>query len=289
MGQVCCVATVDQSNVAVVEKWGRFYKLAPAGWNWVLCCLGESVKGQVSLRVQQIEVEIDTKTKDNVFVQLNVVVQYQVLPDAVYDAFYRLANPHAQIRAYVNDVVRASVPKIDLDQVFEQKEDIAIAVKEELSKVMGEFGFDIIQSLLTDIRPAAKVMAAMNDINAAQRQRIAATDRAEAEKILVVKAAEADAESKYLSGVGIARQRKAIVEGLQESVTTFADSVEGTSAKDVMDLVLVTQYFDTLKDLGSNSKSSTIFIPHSPGSVGSVAEQVRDGFMQGKYAKPQKL
>merc|ERR1712232_83607 len=255
---------------------GKFSKLGHAGFNWAFGCLGDKIAGSVSLRVQQISITVETKTKDNVFVTLQVVVQYQVIESAIYYAFYRLSNPSEQIKSYVFDVVRAQVPKLNLDQVFEQKEDIAVAVKDELLNVMGEFGFDILKTLLTDINPDVKVKRAMNEINAAQRQRIAATDRAEAEKILIVKAAEADAESKYLAGVGIARQRKAIVEGLQESVTTFADSVEGTSAKDVMDLVLVTQYFDTLKDLGSNSKSNTIFIPHSPGSVGSVASLVRD-------------
>merc|ERR1712137_844866 len=278
-----CVATVPQATVGVIEKWGRYEKLAPAG-NWVMCCWGERSAGTVSLRVQQISVDIETKTKDNVFVTLTVAVQYQVIPEAVYDAFYRLSNPKEQITAYVFDVVRSSVPGLEVDEVFEQKDDIAVAVKEQLSKEMTDFGFNILQTLLTDIRPDRKVREAMNDINAAQRARIAAADRAEAEKILGVKAAEADAESKYLAGTGIARQRKAIVEGLQESVTLFADSVHGASPKDVMDLVLVTQYFDTLKELGSGSQSSTIFVPHSPSAVSSIAEQVRDGFMQSSAA-----
>jgi len=282
MFMCCCAEAIPNATVAVIERWGKFSRIAPAGFNWICYCLGEDIAGRVSLRVQQLNVDIETKTRDNVFVTLSVVVQYQVPPESVYDAHYRLTDPKAQIQAYIFDVVRAFVPKIELDEVFEQKEEIAIAVKDQLSNVMEEFGYHILQSLLTDIKPDEKVKRAMNDINAAQRTRIAATDRAEAEKILVVKAAEADAESKYLSGVGIARQRRAIVEGLQESVTTFAESVEGTAPKDVMDLVLVTQYFDTLKDLGSNSKSSTIFVPHSPNSVASVAEQVRNGFMQAK-------
>eukprot|EP00011_Vannellida_sp_DIVA3-517-6-12_P003664 CAMPEP_0114627932 /NCGR_PEP_ID=MMETSP0168-20121206/12555_1 /TAXON_ID=95228 ORGANISM="Vannella sp., Strain DIVA3 517/6/12" /NCGR_SAMPLE_ID=MMETSP0168 /ASSEMBLY_ACC=CAM_ASM_000044 /LENGTH=267 /DNA_ID=CAMNT_0001839289 /DNA_START=59 /DNA_END=858 /DNA_ORIENTATION=- len=264
----------------MVETFGKHSRVLNPGLACLACCIGETLVGRVSLRVQQLDVDCETKTADNVFVNVVVSVQYQVIRDSAYDAFYRLTNPKEQIRAYVFDVVRASVPKIALDDVFETKDDIAVDVKAELAKSMGEFGYQIIQTLITDIQPAANVKKAMNEINAAQRLRVAASDKAEAEKILVVKAAEADAESKYLSGVGIARQRKAIVEGLRDSVMTFAENVEGTSAQDVMDLVLVTQYFDTLKDIGASSRSSTVFVPHSPGAVASVASEVRQGFLE---------
>jgi len=173
------------------------------------------------------------------------------------------------------------VPRIKLDQVFETKDEIAHAVRDELEKVMTTFGYAIVQALVIDIEPDARVKASMNEINAAQRLRVAAADQAEAQKIVAVKAAEADAESKYLSGLGIARQRKAIVDGLRDSVLAFSEVVGGTTPKDVMDLLLINQYFDTLKEIGAHSKTSTIFIPHSPGGVSDVAQQVRDGFIQG--------
>jgi len=217
-------------------------------------------------------------------VYVSVSVQFHVIHDNVYDAFYKLTNPRQQITAYVSNVIRSTVPRIKLDNVFESKEEIAHAVRDELEKVMGTFGYAIVQALVTDIEPDARVKASMNEINAAQRLRVAAADQAEAQKIVAVKAAEADAESKYLSGLGIARQRKAIVDGLRDSVMAFSEVVEGTTPKDVMDLLLVNQYFDTLKDIGAHSKSTTIFIPHSPGGVSDVTGQIRDGFIQGKQA-----
>jgi len=280
-----CVVCVPHKNIGVVEQFGAFKKLAKPGCSVLNCPFGESMNGIVSLRVQQLDVRCETKTQDNVFVHVVVAVQYQVIEDKVYEAFYKLTNPQQQITAYVFDVVRASVPKIPLDDVFEQKDEIALVVKDELRKSMHDFGFQILQCLITDIEPDRRVKDSMNDINAAQRKRIAANDKAEAEKVLVVKAAEADAESKYLAGLGIARQRKAIVEGLRDSVLEFSEGVQGATPKDVMDLVLVTQYFDTLKDIGSHHSSNTVFI--SGGSHGSgLSEQVRDGFLQGDAAKP---
>jgi len=230
------------------------------------------------LRIQQLDVTVETKTKDNVFVHVVVAVQYQVIFDNIFDAYYRLTNPREQITAYVFDVVRAEVPKIDLDDVFMTKDNIAIAIKEELTKEMEDFGFEILKTLITDINPDPKVKAAMNDINAAERMKHAASDKAEATKITLIKNAEADAESKYLAGVGIARQRMAIVDGLRDSVINFSKGVEGSSAKDVMDLVLITQYFDTLKDIGAKAGSATLFVPHSPSAVANIANQVNEGF-----------
>jgi regulator of protease activity HflC (stomatin/prohibitin superfamily) len=211
-----------------------------------------------------------------------VAVQYNVLADKVYDAFYRLDDPVNQIKAFVFDVVRARVPRMKLDDVFEKKDEVAGAVKTELSQVMDDFGYGIVKTLVTDIDPDTMVKAAMNEINAAQRMRVAASEKGEAEKIIQVKAA--DAEAKALSGKGIADQRRAIIDGLRESVDDFQRTVEGTTASDVMNLILMTQYFDTLKDLGDASKTNTILIPHSPGALGDLASQMRDSVITANAA-----
>ncbi|KAL1813290.1 hypothetical protein ACET3Z_023355 [Daucus carota] len=243
------------------------------------------VAGHLSLRVQQLDVKCETKTKDNVFVNVVASIQYRALSEKANDAFYRLTNTRSQIQAYVFDVIRGTVPKLDLDAAFEQKNDIAKAVEEELEKAMSHYGFEIVQTLIVDIEPDEHVKRAMNEINAAARLRMAATEKAEAEKILQIKRAEGEAESKYLSGVGIARQRQAIVDGLRDSVIGFSVNVPGTTAKDVMDMVLVTQYFDTMKEIGAASKSSAVFIPHGPGAVRDVAAQIRDGLLQGSSSQ----
>lgn len=283
-----CFSCVDQSTVAFIAQFGKFSRIAYPGFNCVHCYLGESVVGQLSLRVQQLDVRCETKTKDNVFVTMVVSVQYQVVKESLIDAFYKLTDSRSQITSYVFDVVRSTVPKINLDDVFVTKEEIALAIKTELSQSMSAFGYTIIQTLVTDIDPAAKVKSAMNDINAAQRLRVAAVERAEAEKVTVVKAAEADAEAKYLAGQGIARQRQAIVNGLRESIVAFQGEVEGVNSASVMDLMLVTQYFDTLKDIGASSKTNTVFMPHQPGGVADVASQVRNGFMQAEAGQSMK-
>lgn len=226
--------------------------------------------------------EVETKTQDNVFIRVMVAVQYNVLADKVYDAFYRLDDPVNQIKAFVFDVVRARVPRMKLDDVFEKKDEVAGAVKTELSQVMDDFGYGIVKTLVTDIDPDTMVKAAMNEINAAQRMRVAASEKGEAEKIIQVKAA--DAEAKALSGKGIADQRRAIIDGLRESVDDFQRTVEGTTASDVMNLILMTQYFDTLKDLGDASKTNTVLIPHSPGALGDLASQMRDSVITANAA-----
>ena len=276
---------VQQQTTALVQTLGKFSRAAGPGLHFKMPFI-QKVVGTVNLRVQQFDVEVETKTQDNVFLRVIVSVQYFVLPEKVYDAFYRLNDPVNQIKAFVFDVVRARVPKIKLDDVFEKKDEIASAVKTELSQVMSDFGYGIIKALVTDIDPDANVKAAMNEINAAQRLRMAATEKGEAEKILKVKAAEADAEAKALSGKGIADQRRAIVEGLRESVDQFQKTVHGTSAQDVMNLILMTQYFDTLKDLGNSSKTNTILIPHSPGALGDLAAQMRNSIIAANEVKP---
>ena len=271
--------TVQQRTAAIVQRLGKFVREAKPGLN-VKVPFIDRVVGRVNLRVQQLNVKIETKTEDNVFVQMVVAVQFYVLPEKVYDAFYKLDDAERQITSYVFDVVRAQVPKIKLDDVFEKKDDIAITVKGELAQVMEGFGYGILKALVTDIDPDPKVKESMNEINAAQRMRVAATEKGEADRILKVKAAEGDAQSKALQGRGIADQRKAIVEGLRDSVDEFQRSVPGTTAKDVMNLVLMTQYFDTLKEIGASSRSNTILIPHSPGSLASLSEQIRNAMIE---------
>ncbi|KAJ8613686.1 hypothetical protein CTAYLR_003155 [Chrysophaeum taylorii] len=255
-----CIVCVNTSEVGVVERCGQYNKLAGPGINCVVWPCEEMV-GQLSLRVQSLDVRCETKTLDNVFVDVVVSVQYQVIPNKVYEAFYRLSNPRAQITSYVYDVIRSTLPTQTLDKSFEAKEEIAQSVKESLSQTMQSYGFMILNTLVTDLNPDARVRNAMNDINASKRLKEAAYEKAEGDKVLVVKSAEAEAESKYLSGVGVARQRKAIVDGLRESITAFASNVQGTNSKDIIDLLLVTQYFDMLKDVGSKPNCATVFIP----------------------------
>lgn len=270
------IFTVGQQSVEVIEFFGKFSRLATAGLNFKLPFI-EKRAGKLSLRVQQLNVKAETKTKDNVFVNVIVSVQYFVKSDNVYDAFYKLDDPELQINSYVFDVIRARVPAIKLDNLFEEKDDIAMAIKTELNETMQDFGFEILNSLVTDLEPDMKVKAAMNEINAAERLKEAAREKAEADKIMKVKAAEAEAESKALQGKGIADQRLAIVNGLKDSVEDFQEGVPGTSAQDVMNLVLMTQYFDTLKDVGE--KSNTILIPHSPGGMQDIEGQIRNAFI----------
>ncbi|KAJ7953755.1 Hypersensitive-induced response protein 1 [Quillaja saponaria] len=280
MGQVLGCVQVVQSKVAIKETFGKFDDVLQPGCHCLPWCLGSQVAGHLTLRVQQLDVRCETKTKDNVFVTVVASIQYRALAEHAQDAFYKLSNTREQIQAYVFDVIRASVPKLDLDSTFEQKNEIAKVVENELEKAMSAYGYEIVQTLIVDIEPDDRVKRAMNEINAAARMRVAANEKAEAEKILQIKRAEGDAESKYLAGLGIARQRQAIVDGLRDSVIAFSVNVPGTSSKDVMDMILVTQYFDTMKEIGASSKSNSVFIPHGPGAVGDIATQIRDGLLQ---------
>ena len=270
--------TVSTAQVAVVTRFGKFLRVAEAGLNWKSPFF-DSVAGTVSLRVNQITLTMETKTKDNVFVTIPISVQNRVRPEKVYDAYYKLANPEAQIKSYVEQVILGHVPGMTLDEVFASQSSIAAAVKQELDADMAGFGYEIVNVLVTDIVPDAKVKSAMNDINAAQREQVAANARGEAEKILVVKKAEAEAESKALQGQGIANQRKAIIEGLQVSIEQFQKVVEGASAKEVMQLVMVTQYFDTLKSIGESDKTNTLFLAHAPGAVKDISDQILDSML----------
>jgi regulator of protease activity HflC (stomatin/prohibitin superfamily) len=276
--------TVETAQVAVITRFGKFLRVADPGLNWKVPFF-DTVAGVVSLRVNQISLTMETKTKDNVFVTIPISVQNRVRPEKVFDAYYKLSDPTAQIQSYVEQVILGHVPGMTLDEVFASQSSIAAAVKQELDADMATFGFEIVNVLVTDIIPDAKVKSAMNDINAAQREQVAANARGEAEKILVVKKAEAEAESKALQGQGIANQRKAIIEGLQSSIEQFQQAVEGTSSREVMQLVLVTQYFDTLKSIGESDKTNTLFLSHTPGAVKDVAEQIMDSMLVAERAK----
>jgi regulator of protease activity HflC (stomatin/prohibitin superfamily) len=276
--------TISTAQVAVIARFGKFLRVAEAGLNWKWPII-DAIAGRVSLRVNQINLTMETKTKDNVFVTIPISVQNRVRPDKVYDAFYKLANPVEQIQSYVEQVILGHVPGMTLDEVFASQSSIASAVKQELDADMAGFGYEIVNVLVTDIVPDAKVKSAMNDINAAQREQVAANARGEAEKILVVKKAEAEAESKALQGQGIANQRKAIIEGLQGSIEQFQRVIGGVSTSEVMQLVLITQYFDTIKSIGESDKTNTLFVSHSPGAVRDISDQIMQSMIAAEKAK----
>jgi regulator of protease activity HflC (stomatin/prohibitin superfamily) len=276
--------TVNTAQVAVITRFGKFLRVAEAGLNWKWPFI-DSVAARVSLRVNQITLTMETKTKDNVFVTIPISVQNRVRPERVFDAFYKLANPVEQIQSYVEQVILGHVPGMTLDEVFASQSGIAAAVKQELDADMAGFGYEIVNVLVTDIVPDAKVKSAMNDINAAQREQVAANARGEAEKILVVKKAEAEAESKALQGQGIANQRKAIIEGLQGSIEQFQKAVAGASTSEVMQLVLITQYFDTIKTIGESDKTNTLFLSHAPGAVRDISDQILQSMLVAERAK----
>lgn len=272
----CCVCIRTQ-EVAVVEDLGQFKQLLDPGFHCI-CFPIAQVAGTLSLRIQQLDVYCETKTKDNVFIKTTVAVQYRVITESAYDAFYRLSDPRGQIQSYVFDVVRSTVPKMDLDDAFANKNQIAEATLAQLAQVMRDYGYEILNTLVTDMSPDERVKASMNEINASKRLKEAASHKAEADKVMQVKNAEADAEARYLSGMGVARQRKAIVEGLQSSVSDFSTEVSGTTPKDVMDILLLTQYFDTLTAVGAKN----MILEHDPQTVAALQKQVNTSFMKNR-------
>jgi len=272
--------TVETSQVAIVQRLGKFARVAGPGLNWKTPYI-EAVVQRMSMKVQQFDVKVETKTQDNVFVQIPVSIQYKVIPDSVEAAFYKLTDPVKQIESMVYNVVLGHVPKMKLDDTFLNQASIATDLRDNLDASMKEYGYSIVKVLISDIVPDPKVKAAMNDINAAQREREATVSRAETNKLLLVKQAEAEAESKRLQGEGIANQRKAIVAGLKDSVEDFAKSVEGATAQDVMQLVLMTQYFDTLKEIAANDHSNTILVPHTPNTLTDLFGQIRNAIITG--------
>ena len=272
--------TVQQQSRAIVERFGKYVRTANPGLNFKIPYI-ETIVQRVSLRVQQLLVEVDTKTLDNVFVKISVAVQYRVVEGSEADSFYKLQDHVQQISSYVLDVVRAKVPRMSLDEVFEKKDDIGTAVKSELDVSMKIYGFEIPNALVTDVNPADNVKAAMNEIQTQQRLQVAAAAKGEANKILVVKNAEAEAESKRLQGEGIAKQRRAIVDGLRESIAAFTDKVSTVNEHEVLNLVLMTQYFDTLKEVGISANSKVILIPHAPAGMTDISEQLRQAIITG--------
>ena len=254
---------VKQQSAAVVERFGKFVSIRHSGLQIKIPVI-DRVAGRLSLRIQQLDVVVETKTKDDVFVKVKVSVQYKVIKDKVYDAFYKLDFPQDQITSYVFDVVRAEVPKMILDDVFEKKDDIAIAVKGELNDAMQNYGFDIIKTLVTDIDPDAQVKESMNRINASEREKVAAQFEGDAQRILIVERAKAEAESKRLQGQGIADQRREIARGLEDSVKVL-NGVD-INSQEASALIIVTQHYDTLQSVGSESNSNLILMPNSPQS-----------------------
>ncbi|HIE48665.1 MAG TPA: SPFH domain-containing protein [Gammaproteobacteria bacterium] len=252
---------VKQQTAAIIERFGRFTNVRQSGLHLKIPFI-DRVSGRLSLKIQQLDVVVETKTKDDVFVKLKVSVQYQVIKTKVYDAFYKLDYPHDQITSYVFDVVRAEVPKMKLDSVFERKDDIAVAVKAELNEAMTEYGYDIIKTLVTDIDPDAQVKEAMNRINAAEREKVAAQFEGDAARILIVEKAKAEAESKRLQGMGIADQRREIARGLEDSVKVL-NNVD-INSQEASALIVVTQHYDTLQSVGAESNSNLILLPNSP-------------------------
>jgi regulator of protease activity HflC (stomatin/prohibitin superfamily) len=272
--------TVETAQVAIVQRLGKFARVAGPGLNWKTPFL-ETVVRRLSMKVQQFDVQVETKTQDNVFVQIPVSIQYKIIPEGVESAFYKLSDPVKQIESMVYNVVLGHVPKMKLDDTFLNQADIAGDLRDNLDASMKEYGYSIVKVLISDIVPDQKVKAAMNDINAAQREREATVSRAETNKMLLVKQAEAEAESKRLQGEGIANQRKVIIAGLKDSVEDFAKTVPGSTPQDVMQLVLMTQYFDTLKDIAANDHSNTILIPHTPNTLTDLFAQVRNAIIAG--------
>ena len=284
--------TVKQATAAIVERLGKFHSVRHAGLHLKIPFIDQVAK-RMNLRIQQLDVIIDTKTLDNVFIRMKVSVQYQVIRNQVGDAYYRLENPENQITSYVFDVVRAEVPKLKLDDVFVKKDDVAIAVKGELQEAMQSYGYDIIKALVTDIDPDEQVKHAMNRINAAEREKTAAEYESEAQKIRIIAVAKAEAESKKLQGQGIADQRREIAKGLEESVKMLNDA--GINAQEASALIVVTQHYDTLHSIGANNRSNLVLLPNSPSAASSMlndlvvsmaATQKMDEVNKGNYPPP---
>jgi len=279
----CCVA-VPNDKYYVVENFGGFDgRILSPGFSWVGCdCLGICYQFRsITKRVEPNECVIETKTKDNVFVNVKVAVQQSVMKDRVEQAVYRLSDVSSQVDAYVADVVRSHVPKMSLDEAFERKDDISVAIQEQLGSKMQEFGFEIHNALVTEVRPDQQVMDSMNEINKQKRLRDAAIMAGEAEKVRVVKAAEGAADAACLQGEGIARQRAAIVEGLRSSMK----SEDALSDERISELLLISQYFETLKEIGANNKSNAVFLPQSPiDGMRDISTQIRNGVLQGNMA-----
>jgi len=288
-----CPLSTNSGTVKIIERFGKFSRVTNPGLDFLICpcCCVDAVASTVSMRVQQIDVRCETKTKDNVFVKMDVSVQYQVMKTKVRESHYELTSVQQQIRAYIFDVVRSEVPKLILDDLYTMKDALAVEIKKGVADAMGSFGYLILATPITDIDPNEGVKAAMNEINKQERLKKAASDKGEAAKILMVKQAEAvaakiriesraDADAKEQAGDGLSRQRLAIIRGLQQSVKEFTGHVEGMSSSTVMDMIMITQYFDTLEKISQNSSTNTVFIPNGPGALKSLGDEMRQGILE---------
>ena len=282
------IMIIPERQSWVIQRLGKFNRIARPGFKLRIPII-ESVASKENLKIQQLDVDVETKTNDDVFVILKISVQYRIINNKVYEAFYELDDPHGQIASYIFDEVRAEVPKLPLDDVFAKKDDIAIAVRDNISAQMEQYGYKIVKTLITDINPDELVKASMNKINAATREKEAAVQEAEAEKIRIVKRAEAEADSKRLSGEGIAKQRLEIVRGFKESVEDFQKALQEVDPQEIMQFVLMTQYFDTLTAIGANENNNTVMVPHTPGGMKDFQQQIIQGtFIGEELAKKKK-
>ena len=264
---------VRQQSVAIVERFGRYQKIATSGIHMRLPFGIDKIAARIQLRLLQSEIVVETKTKDNVFVMMNVATQYRVNEQNVTDAYYKLMRPEAQIKSYIEDALRSSVPKLTLDELLEKKDEIALEVQHQVAEEMTTYGYIIVKTLITKVEPDAEVKQSMNEINAAQRKRVAAQELAEADKIKIVTAAEAEAEKDRLHGVGIAQQRKAIVDGLAESIAELKEANVGMSEEQIMSILLTNQYLDTLNTFAAKG-NQTLFLPNNPNGVDDIRTQI---------------
>ena len=264
---------VRQQSVAIVERFGRYQKIATSGIHMRLPFGIDKIAARIQLRLLQSEIVVETKTKDNVFVMMNVATQYRVNEQNVTDAYYKLMRPEAQIKSYIEDALRSSVPKLTLDELFEKKDEIALEVQHQVAEEMTTYGYIIVKTLITKVEPDAEVKQSMNEINAAQRKRVAAQELAEADKIKIVTAAEAEAEKDRLHGVGIAQQRKAIVDGLAESIAELKEANVGMSEEQIMSILLTNQYLDTINTFAAKG-NQTLFLPNNPNGVDDIRTQI---------------
>lgn len=270
---VSALYVVRQQTVAIIERLGKYHKTASSGLHIRLPFAIDRIAAHIQLRVLQNDMVVETKTNDNVFVTMNVATQYRVDEQNVMDAYYKLMRPEEQIKSYIEDALRSSVPKLTLDELFEKKDEIALEVQRQVAEEMSSYGYIIVKTLITKVEPDAEVKQSMNEINAAQRKRVAAQELANADKIKVVTAAEAEAEKDRLHGVGIAEQRKAIVDGLADSIQELREANVGLSEEQIMSILLTNQYLDTLNQFAENG-NQTIFLPSNPDGVNDIRTQI---------------
>ena len=271
---ISSIYVVRQQSVAIIERFGRYQKTSSSGMNFRIPFGIDKIAARVQLRLLQSDIVVETKTQDNVFVTMNVATQYRVNENNVTDAYYKLMRPESQIKSYIEDALRSSVPKLTLDELFEKKDEIALEVQKQVAEEMSTYGYIIVKTLITKVEPDAEVKQSMNEINAAQRKRVAAQELAEADKIKIVTAAEAEAEKDRLHGVGIAEQRKAIVDGLADSIKELKGANVELTEEQIMSILLTNQYLDTLNNFADKQGNNTIFLPANPDGVGSIRTQI---------------